>query len=65
MLVHGVVPEDFRVSMLVTIPKGPRVDARSSNNYRAVAFSSVLGKIFDHIIVCTQDESLATSNQQF
>ena len=65
MLVHGVVPEDFRVSILVPIPKGPRVDARNSDNYRAVALSSVLGKILDNIIVCTQEESLATSNQQF
>ena len=43
MLVHGVVPEDFRVSILVPILKGPRVDARNSDNYRAVALSSVLG----------------------
>ena len=65
MLVHGVVPEDFRVSILVPIPKGPRVDARNSDNYRAVGLSSILGKILDNIIVCTQEESLATSNQQF
>ena len=48
MLVHGVVPEDFRVSILVPIPKGPRVDARNSDNYRAVALSSVLGKMVDN-----------------
>ena len=65
MLVHGVVPENFRVSILVPIPKGPRVDARNSDNHRAVALNSVLGKILDNIIVCTIEESLATSNQQF
>ena len=65
MLVHGVVPEDFRVSILVPIPNGPRVDARNSDNYRAVALSSVLGTILDNIIACTQEESMATSNQQF
>ena len=42
MLIHGVVPEEFRVSILVPIPKGPRVDARNSDNYRVVALSSVL-----------------------
>ena len=52
MLVQGVVPEDFRVSILVPIPKGPRVDARNSDNYRAVALSSVLGKILENIIAC-------------
>ena len=51
--IHGVAPEDFRVSILVPIPKGPRVDARNSDNYRAVALSSVLGKLLDNIIVCT------------
>ena len=65
ILVHGAVPEDFRVSILVPIPKRPRIDDQSSNNYRAVALSSVFGKILDNIIVCTQEESLATSNQQF
>ena len=65
MLVHGVVSEDFRVSILVPIPKGSRVDARKSDNYRAVALSSVLGKILDNTIVCTQEESLTTLNQQF
>ena len=64
MLVHGVVPEDFRVLILVHVPMRPRVDARNFDNYRAVALSSVLGKILDNI-VCTQEESLATSNQQF
>ena len=65
LLAHGVVPEDFLVSILIPIPKGPRVDARNSDNYRAVALSSVLGKILDNIIACMQEESLATSNQQF
>ena len=60
MLVYGV--EDFRVLILLPIPKAPRVDARNSDNYRAVALSSVLGKIFDNIIVCTQEESMATLN---
>ena len=50
---------------MVKIPKGPRVDARNSDNYRAVALCSVLGKILDIISTCTQEESLATSNQQF
>ena len=35
--VHGVVPEDFRVSILVPILKGSRVDTRNFDNYRAVA----------------------------
>ena len=65
MLIHDVVPEGVRVSILVPIPKGPRVDTRNSDNYRAVALSSVLGKILDNIIVCTQEESLAISNQHF
>ena len=53
--VCSVAPENFPVSILVPIPKGPRVDARNSDNYCAVALSNVLGKILDIIMVCNID----------
>ena len=53
MSVHGVAPENFPVSILVPIPKGPRVDARNSDNYCAVTLSKLLGKILDIIMDCT------------
>lgn len=55
----------MRVSILIPIPKGSRVDTRNSDNYRAVALSSILGKILDNIIISVQGESLSTSDLQF
>ena len=60
-----LVPEDFRDLLLISIPKGPRVSVRNFENYRAVALTSVLGKILDNTIANTQKEGLVTSNQQF
>ena len=46
MLTHGVSPDDFKISILIPIPKGARVDKSNASNYRAVvALSSILGKI--------------------
>ena len=44
MLTHGVAPLCLLLSTLVHIP----------NNYRLIAISSILGKIFDTIILDTQ-----------
>ena len=46
MLKHSVLPEDFVNSILIQIPRASRVDISNSNNYnRAVALSSIFGKI--------------------
>ena len=45
ILTHGVSPDDFKISILIPIPKGARVDKSNASNYRAVALSSVLGKM--------------------
>ena len=42
MLLHGTLPNDFFMSILIPIPKGPRVDVRKTQNYRAIALSSIL-----------------------
>lgn len=51
MLVHGEVPFDFVVSSIIPIPKGRNVSRFDSSNYCGIALSSVLGKIFDRIIL--------------
>ena len=51
MLTHGVSPDDFKISILIPIPKGARVDKSNASNYRAVALSSILGKMLDMIII--------------
>ena len=50
MLLHGTLPNDFLVSILIPIPKGSRVDVRKTQNYRAIALSNILGKIYNLVI---------------
>ena len=61
---HEVVPEDMLLSTLVPIPKGQK-SPTSSENYRAIALSSILGKILDNIIIDQQRMFLESSDLQF
>ena len=58
MLKNGVLPGEFLIYILITIPKGSRVDISNSKNYRAVALRGIFGKIIDNIIISNQTESL-------
>ena len=53
------------VSILMPIPKAPRVDVRKTQNYRAIQLSSILGKILDNIIITSQISVIKTSEVQF
>ena len=46
MLSHGVAPSGLLLSTMVPVPKDKRGD---SSNYRAIAISSILGKLLDSI----------------
>ena len=65
MLTHGVAPQGLLLSTLVPIPKNKRGNRCDSNNYRQIAISSFLGKIFDTIILDKQQMSLETDVLQF
>ena len=59
VLVHGAVADDMLVSTLVPIPKSKNGNcAVSSNYYRAIALTSVLGKIFDRIMINRRSDKL-------
>ena len=49
----------------VPVPKDKRGSKSDSNNYRAIAISSILGKLFDSIIIKEQHSSLITDDLQF
>ena len=59
------IPISFLSSTIIPIPKNPRLDLKNSENYRAIALSSVFGKIFDKIVIEKQVEQLGTSELQF
>ena len=65
MLTHGVAPSGFLLSTMIPVPKDKRASKSDSNNYRAIAISSILGKIFDSIVMKEQYASLITDDLQF
>ena len=50
---------------MVPVPKDKWGSKSDSNNYRAIAISSILGKLFDSIIIKDQHLSLVTDDLQF
>ncbi len=65
MISHGYVPDDFLLSTLIPIPKSKRKSLNCSDNYRAIALSSVMGKLLDHIIMRKCKDVFTTSHYQF
>ena len=65
MLVHGTVPDNFLLSTIVPIPKSYKNSIFKSSNYRGIALSSVLGKVFDKIVLTKFESILKTSPYQY
>ena len=65
MLSHGTTPAGLLLSTMVPLIKNKHGNKCDSNNYRAIAISSLLGKIFDTILLKLQHESLFTDLLQF
>ena len=65
MLRHASVPETMKLSTLIPIPKNRKKSLNDSQNYRAIALSSILGKVLDHTILLLHSSSLSTSDLQF
>ena len=59
-LTHRVAPAGLLLSTLVPIPKNKRGNKSDSNNYRQIAISSLLGKLFNIIILEEQHHGLIT-----
>ena len=51
MLVHGVCPSSMSWGTMVPIPKDKRKSLACSDNYRAITLSSIIGKVFDWVIL--------------
>ena len=64
MLKHSFVPQDFKVSTLLPIPKDLSKSIHSSDNYRPIALSSIVCKIFDHVILDKHRGALCSSDLQ-
>ena len=64
MLVHGVIPSDISVSTLIPIPKNKKKSLNDSDNYRAIALGSIIGKLLDKIILYKYSDSFITMDHQ-
>ena len=50
MLIHGISPCNLLISTLVPIPKNKNKSLNYSDNYRAIALGSVVGKVIDRVL---------------
>ena len=65
MLQHGYAPKHFMMPIIVPIPKGMKSNLKCSENYRPIATSTLLGKVFDKIIISQEHDVLFSSSYQF
>lgn len=52
-LKSGFLPDVFMKSVIVPLVKCKSGDLSDVNNYRAIAISSAISKIFEHVINCS------------
>ena len=65
LIIHGHIPKVFLVCSLVPIVKNSNASKISSTNYRLIAISSLLLKLFDHILLAVSGPQLIPSSLQF
>ena len=65
MLSHTVVPKQLLIAVLIPITKNRRKSMYDSSNYRSIALSSIIGKVFDRMVLNLHGHILSTSNLQF
>ena len=64
-MVHAHVSNILLLATLIPIPKDKLGDLSASNNYRSIAISSLILKVFDWIIILLFGESLGLDDLQF
>ena len=65
MLVHSFSPGNMLVSTIIPIPKSTKKSLNDSSNYKGIALGSIIGKVFDMLILNTNREVLKSSVTQF
>ena len=65
LIIHGHIPQVFLLCSLVPIVKNANESKLSSNNYRLIAISSLILKIFDHILIVLSEPNLNPSCYQY
>ena len=64
-LMHGYIPRDLIVCALSPIVKDSNGDISSSKNYRGIAISSLVLKVFDNCLLLLFGDLLSNDDLQF
>ena len=64
MIKHRFAPSDMLISIIVPIPKNKHKSMNCSDNYKAIALSSVLGKLLESVILHQNKSVFSTSDYQ-
>ena len=64
-IVHGHIPDIFLVCSLIPIIKDKRASSLSSDNYRLIAITSLILKLFDGVLLELYGDNLKPSALQF
>ena len=62
---HGFSPDSMIMGTMIPIPKNMKQSLCNSSNYRAIALSSIFGKILDWVILIQEESALYSSHLQF
>ena len=65
MFKHCYLPISMLDSVIVPLVKNRNGDLSDKNNYRPIALSSVISKVFENVILYRLEEYLWTTNNQF
>jgi hypothetical protein len=65
MFIHGFHPDLLVSATLISIPKDYKGDLTSDSNYRGIALSNSISKLFDIIFIMRNNDLLNTSQLQF
>ena len=62
---HGVFPEEFCMSTVLPLPKNKKKALTCSDNYRSIALGSIIGKLFDIVLLRGSASVLNCSDWQY
>ena len=65
MLSHGYLPKQMLVSVIVPVVKNKNSSLSNKNNYRPVALSSAILKVFEKLLLSRIEAYIKTSENQF
>ena len=64
-LVHGIVPSDFGLGIIIPLVKNPNDDVTKISNYRGITLSPVISKLFEMCLLNILKDKLQSSHLQF